>query len=78
MQAKLLQEECGLQLKPTTVVMGHSVGEFGALVASGSMSLSHAARLLQARGRAMQEAADREAKSAKQDQVRIVRRCAYP
>jgi len=35
---------------------GHSLGEYSALVASGALALSEAARLLRARGRYMQEA----------------------
>lgn len=37
-------------------VAGHSLGEYSALAAAGSISISDAARLLRTRGRAMQEA----------------------
>ena len=37
-------------------VAGHSLGEYSALAAAGSISLAEAARLLKTRGRAMQEA----------------------
>ncbi len=37
-------------------VAGHSLGEYSALCAAGTFSLSDTARLLQTRGRAMQQA----------------------
>ena len=37
-------------------VAGHSLGEYSALVAAGTLSLSHAVRTVRARGRYMQEA----------------------
>ena len=44
-----------LSLSPDAVcgVMGHSVGEFSALVATGALALPHAATILAARGAAM-------------------------
>ena len=39
-------------------VMGHSLGEFSALVLAGAMSLQDALRVVRLRGRAMQRAAD--------------------
>ena len=45
----------GLALQPNFVA-GHSLGEYSALVAAGSLSVSDAAKLLRTRGRAMQEA----------------------
>lgn len=58
----LLQAECGLSVVSPSAcaVLGHSVGEYAALVIAGSMTLADAARLLQLRGRSMQAAADAE------------------
>jgi [acyl-carrier-protein] S-malonyltransferase len=46
----------GLGLAQASFVAGHSLGEYSALCAAGSLSLSDTARLLRIRGRAMQEA----------------------
>ena len=43
----------GSYFKRTSYIAGHSVGEYSALVASGVMSLSDAAKVLLTRGRAM-------------------------
>ena len=51
---RALGEE-GVTVTPAFVA-GHSLGEYSALVASGALSVSDAARLLRTRGRAMQEA----------------------
>ncbi len=45
----------GLEIAPSYVA-GHSLGEYSALVAAGSLSVADAARLLRTRGTAMQEA----------------------
>ena len=45
-------------LGPVVAVMGHSVGEYAALVAAGALGVADAARLLRIRGAAMQAAAD--------------------
>lgn len=46
----------GLALTDAAFVAGHSLGEYSALCAAGSLQLADAARLLRIRGRAMQEA----------------------
>jgi [acyl-carrier-protein] S-malonyltransferase len=54
---RVLQRDGGLDLaRHARLVAGHSLGEYTALCASGSFTLGDAARLLKARGRAMQDA----------------------
>jgi len=54
---RVLQVERGLDLaSQARFVAGHSLGEYSALCAAGSLSLTDAARLLRIRGRAMQDA----------------------
>ena len=54
---RVLQQEAGLDLKrDAQFVAGHSLGEYSALAAAGAFSVSDAARLLRARGQAMQKA----------------------
>lgn len=54
---RALEKESGKQLKEfCSYLAGHSLGEFTALVAASSLSLSDCARLLKIRGRAMQNA----------------------
>jgi [acyl-carrier-protein] S-malonyltransferase len=54
---RVLQAEGGLDLaRHARLVAGHSLGEYTALCAAGAFSLSDAARLLKARGQAMQSA----------------------
>lgn len=55
--ARVLEAEVGLDLaRDATFVAGHSLGEYSALAAAGSLSLADAARLLRIRGNAMQKA----------------------
>jgi [acyl-carrier-protein] S-malonyltransferase len=54
---RVLQAEAGLDVKrDIAFVAGHSLGEYSALAAAGAFSVSDAARLLRARGNAMQKA----------------------
>ena len=46
----------GLAVKDAAFVAGHSLGEYSALAAAGSISVGDTARLLRIRGKAMQEA----------------------
>lgn len=46
----------GIGMERASFVAGHSLGEYSALCAAGSLSVADAARLLRTRGRAMQEA----------------------
>lgn len=46
----------GIALTSAAFVAGHSLGEYSALCAAGSLTLTDTARLLQLRGRAMQQA----------------------
>jgi [acyl-carrier-protein] S-malonyltransferase len=54
---RTLEAEAGLNLKrDAKYVAGHSLGEYSALAAAGTFSISDAARLLRIRGSAMQKA----------------------
>jgi [acyl-carrier-protein] S-malonyltransferase len=54
---RVLQREAGLDLsKHARLVAGHSLGEYTALCAAGAFTLADTARLLKARGQAMQSA----------------------
>lgn len=54
---RVLEAEAGLDLKrDATFVAGHSLGEYSALAAAGTFSITDAARLLRIRGDAMQKA----------------------
>jgi len=54
---RVLETEAGVDLaRDAAYVAGHSLGEYSALAAAGSLSLADAARLVRIRGRAMQKA----------------------
>ena len=54
---RVLETEAGFSVKrDAAFVAGHSLGEYSALAAAGSLSISDTARLLRTRGLAMQEA----------------------
>jgi len=55
--ARIVERDGNIKLPgKIAFVAGHSLGEYSALAAAGTLSLSEAARLLKRRGRAMQEA----------------------
>ena len=53
---RALKAEFGVDVTAAAYVAGHSLGEYSALAAAGSISLSDTARLLKLRGQAMQRA----------------------
>ena len=54
---RVLETEAGFDVgRDATFVAGHSLGEYSALAAAGSLSISDTARLLRTRGLAMQKA----------------------
>ncbi len=55
---RVLEKEAGLEIANAMFVAGHSLGEYSALCAARSLSLSETAKLLRERGEAMQSAAE--------------------
>jgi [acyl-carrier-protein] S-malonyltransferase len=53
---RVLEAEAGFSVADAAFVAGHSLGEYSALAAAGSLSISDSARLLRTRGLAMQKA----------------------
>ena len=53
---RVLESEAGFSVGRAAFVAGHSLGEYSALAAAGSLTLSDTARLLRTRGLAMQKA----------------------
>lgn len=53
---RALEEEFGIKVSDANYVAGHSLGEYSALAAAGTFSVSDAAKLLRFRGESMQKA----------------------
>lgn len=53
---RVLETEAGLDVSKARFVAGHSLGEYSALAAAGSLSIAQTAKLLRIRGDAMQAA----------------------
>lgn len=53
---RVLEAEAGLDVAQAAYVAGHSLGEYSALAAAGSLTIADTARLLRIRGEAMQQA----------------------
>ena len=57
---QLAREEFSIDLNKAKYFAGHSLGEYAALAAAGSLSFADTLKLLRVRGKAMQEAVPRE------------------
>ncbi|MDT7934350.1 MAG: ACP S-malonyltransferase [Sphingomonadaceae bacterium] len=53
---RILEREAGVRIAQAAFVAGHSLGEYSALCAAGSLPIAETARLLRRRGEAMQAA----------------------
>lgn len=53
---RVMEKEAGFSIKNAALVAGHSLGEYSALCAVGTFTLSETAKLLRLRGEAMQRA----------------------
>ena len=53
---RVLSQDFGVDVSAASYVAGHSLGEYSALCAAGSLSLAETAKLLRLRGEAMQKA----------------------
>jgi [acyl-carrier-protein] S-malonyltransferase len=62
---RVLESEYGLDVNNFTFALGHSLGEYSALVATGALSFHDAIKLVRLRGTAMQECVGKNATSMK-------------